>query len=154
MIHRDIDLLIAEDNPADAELILESLQGRFAERVRIAADGVEALDVLLCRGSFAYRSFEAPPRLVILDVKLPKLDGLEVLRTMKEDERTRPIPVVMLTSSKIDQDISSAYRWGANSYVQKPVEFERFRDAVQSVGRYWLTLNESPPPQSFQVERR
>jgi two-component system response regulator len=147
-----IELLVAEDNPSDAELILESL-ARHADRDRIHVvhDGEEALAFLFCRGVYVARSMQTPPRLVFLDVKLPKIGGLDVLREMKAHARTRPIPVVMLTSSNIERDVATAYRTGANSYVQKPVDFERFRDTVRLLGAYWLTVNEPPPDSVFDV---
>lgn len=146
------DILIAEDTPSDAELIRESLGAAIAERVYVASDGVEALDYIFCRGAFADRAFDQPPRLIVLDIKLPKVDGLDVLCEIKGDARTRAIPVVMLTSSLIDHDVERAYRLGANSFVQKPMEFERFRTAVRAVGQYWLTVNEPPPSSAFRGE--
>ena len=140
-----IDLLIAEDNPSDAELIRESLGPAYAHRLQVAADGAEVLDVLLSRGDSAGRDGEHLPRLVLLDIKLPKVDGLEVLRQLRQDARTRALVVVMLTSSRIEDDVRRAYDLGANSYVQKPVEFERFRTTVRAIGDYWLGINEPPP---------
>ncbi|HEX4574796.1 MAG TPA: response regulator [Gemmatimonadales bacterium] len=147
---REVEVLLVEDNPADAELTLHSLrQHSLADHVRVARDGVEALDFLFCRGAFAGRSFTDPPTLVLLDIKLPKVDGLEVLRQLKADPRTQPIPVVMLTSSNIERDLVTSYQSGVNSYVQKPVEFGQFREAVKQVGLYWLLENEPPPPSAF-----
>lgn len=148
----DVDVLLVEDNLSDAELIIEALgRERLAERLHHVHDGAEALDFLFCRGAYEAREFGRPPRLVLLDVKLPKVDGLAVLRELKQDPRTAPIPVVMLTSSNIEQDVTQGYRLGANSYVQKPVDFERFQDAVRRIGLYWLTLNEPAPGLVFQV---
>ena len=144
-------VLLVEDNPSDAELIIESLTPvAGATGLQLVRDGVEALDYLLCRGPHQGRSFDQAPRLVLLDVKLPRVDGLEVLRALKADSRTRTIPVVMLTSSNIVRDIAVAYRLGANSYVQKPVDFERFRDTVRLIGRYWLSINEPPPADALE----
>jgi len=147
-----VDFLLAEDNPSDAELILQCLH-EYSNRLLAVHDGEEALDYLFCRGPFANRSPLVMPRVVVLDVKLPKIDGLAVLRAMRGDPRTRPIPVVMLTSSKLQNDVATAYRLGANSYVQKPVEFDRFRETVRALGAYWLTINEPLPPATFQEPR-
>jgi two-component system response regulator len=142
----DVDVLLAEDNPGDAALILEALgKEGLADRVRHARDGKEALDFLFCRGPFAERAGERPPRLVILDLKLPRIDGLEVLRQVKRDARTCLIPVILLTSSNLEQDVVRGYRYGANSYVQKPVDFPLFQEAIRRLGVYWLTVNHPPP---------
>jgi two-component system, response regulator len=146
----DVDVLLVEDNPADAELIVESLRKEnLASRLHVVHDGVEALDFLFCRGEYAGRAPNYPPRLVILDLKLPKVDGLNVLEQVKRDPRTRPIAVVMLTSSNIENDVARGYLLGANSYVQKPVDFERFQEAVRRIGVYWLTTNEAAPAAVF-----
>jgi two-component system response regulator len=144
----DPELLLVEDHSSDAELILLAL-GTRAERTYLVHDGEEALDYLFCRGSYSDRSPDARPRLIFLDLKLPKVDGLEVLRQIKQDPRTASIPVVMLTSSRIEQDVAAAYRLGVNSYVQKPVEFAEFRDTVLRLGEYWFTINEPPPARAF-----
>jgi two-component system response regulator len=141
----EAQLLVVEDNPSDAELIRESLGSQAAPLAHVVNDGVEALDFIFCRGAFIGRTFDQPPRLILLDIKLPKVDGFEVLRQLKHDERTRLIPVVMLTSSKIEQDVARAYALGANSYIQKPMEFSQFRATVHTVGEYGLALNERPP---------
>ncbi|MEO8619816.1 MAG: response regulator [bacterium] len=148
----NIDLLIAEDTPSDAELIRESLGAALAERAHVASDGVEALDFLFCRGDYSDRAFDQPPRLIMLDLKLPKIDGLSVLGEIKRDRRTRAIPVVMLTSSLIDDDVRRAYELGVNSFVQKPMEFDRFRTTVRAIGQYWLTVNEKPPVGAFRMD--
>lgn len=139
-------MLLAEDNPADADLILASLtKDGFAGAIQVVRDGVETLDFVFCRGQYANRDREPSLRVIVLDVKLPKIDGFEVLRELKADPRTRSIPVVMLTSSNIDSDVARAYQLGANSYVQKPVDFERFRRTVWDLGCYWMSINEAGP---------
>jgi two-component system response regulator len=139
------EVLLAEDNPSDAELVLESLASVVhASQVHRVHDGVEALDFLAGSGAYAGRAVDAPLHLVLLDIKVPRVDGLEVLRHIREDARTRLVPVVMLTSSKVERDVQAAYALGANGYVQKPVEFGRFRDVLRCVGTYWLSVNESP----------
>ena len=139
-------MLLAEDNPADADLILASLtKDGFSGAIQVVRDGVETLDFAFCRGEYANRDRDLCLRVIVLDVKLPKIDGFEVLRELKADPRTRPIPVVMLTSSNIDSDIARAYELGANSYVQKPVDFDRFRRTVCDLGLYWMTMNEPGP---------
>ena len=144
-----MDVLLAEDDPADAELIIESLGGDGAtRRVHVARDGEEALDLVFGRGGFTHRASLAPPRLVLLDIKLPKVGGLEVLRRIKSDRRTSAVPVVMLTSSNLVHDVSAVYELGANSFVQKPVDFAEFRDAIRLLGLYWLSVNEPPPMSS------
>jgi CheY-like chemotaxis protein len=143
-------MLLVEDNPSDAELVLASLaKDNLAEAIHVAHDGVEALDFVFSRGDFAHRTREPRLRVVVLDVKLPRVDGFEVLRELKADPRTRAIPVVMLTSSNIERDIARGYELGANSYLQKPVDFEQFRQAVRHLGLYWLNLNEPPPSSAF-----
>ena len=150
MPESDVDILLVEDSPEDAELTLHSLRrNHLASRIHWARDGEEGLDFLFCRGAFSSRSFQQPPKVVLLDLKLPKVDGLEVLRQLKEDPRTKSIPVVVLTSSREEEDVVRGYRNGANSYVQKPVDFEQFRDAVRQLGLYWLVTNEPPPDTAF-----
>jgi len=150
MPESDVEILLVEDSPEDAELTLHSLRrNNLANSIYWAKDGEEGLDFLFCRGKFASRSFQRPPKVVLLDLKLPKVDGLEVLRQLKEDPRTRSIPVVVLTSSREEADVVRGYRNGANSYVQKPVEFEQFREAVRQLGLYWLVTNEAPPETTF-----
>jgi two-component system, response regulator len=146
-----VDLLLAEDNPSDAELILESLAS-LRERVFAVEDGVEALDFLFARGNFAERALMALPRVVVLDVKLPKIGGLDVLRELRADSRTRGVPIVMLTSSNLENDVARAYELGANSYVQKPVDFDHFRETVRLLGLYWLLTNEPPPASPLRAE--
>lgn len=145
MTDRQIEILLVEDNPDDVELTLHALRKEnLANHIHIARDGEEALDFLFCNGPHADRSFDHPPRLVLLDLKLPKVDGMEVLRRLKEDSRTRSIPVVILTSSKEERDLVQGYGLGANSYIQKPVDFDQFRNTVKSAGLYWLVINQAP----------
>jgi two-component system response regulator len=140
-----IDILLVEDNPSDAELTLHALrQNDVADRVHLVRDGAEALDYLFCRGDFSDRSAGDLPKVILLDLKLPKVDGLEVLRQVKANERTRTVPVVVLTSSQLHRDVDESYRLGANSYIVKPVAFGQFSKAVRDLGQYWLQLNEPP----------
>jgi CheY-like chemotaxis protein len=147
-----IQMLLAEDNPSDADLILASLsEDGYGGAIHLVHDGVETLDFVFCRGEYADREPEPCLRVIVVDVKLPKVDGFEVLRELKTDPRTRSIPVVLLTSSDIESDVARGYQLGANSYVQKPVDFERFRLTVRHLGLYWMTMNE-PPILSQQAE--
>ena len=142
---KDETILLVEDNPDDVELTMRAFRkNKIANNMVVAQDGAEALDYLFCQGSFANRDDEDQPRLILLDLKLPKLDGLQVLERLRADERTKLIPVVILTSSKEEQDLISGYRNGANSYVRKPVDFNQFVEAVRHIGLYWLLINESP----------
>lgn len=150
-----LEILLVEDSPADIELTLHSLRrNNLANRIHVVRDGEEAIDYLFCRGAYSDRSFEEPPRLVLLDIKLPKVDGLEVLRQLKGDPRTKAIPVVILTSSREEQDIVNGYHLGVNSYLQKPVDFDRFREIVRQLGLYWIVVNEPPPPNAFKDRSR
>ena len=138
-----VEILIVEDNPRDAELTLRALKkNNLANNVLIAEDGAEALDFFFCRGKYAKRSISNPPKVVLLDLKLPKVSGLEVLKAVKSDKRTSHIPIVIVTSSRQEPDIATAYDLGANSYVVKPVDFEQFVNAMSSLGLYWLLVNE------------
>jgi two-component system response regulator len=140
-----VDILLVEDNPYDAELTIRAFKKRsLANPLFTVEDGVEALDFLFCRGKYAQRSMTNPPKVVLLDLKLPKLNGLQVLQAIKTDPQTRSIPVVMVTSSAEDPDIKAAYELGANSYVVKPVDFEAFVEAISNVGFYWLLVNQRP----------
>jgi CheY-like chemotaxis protein len=140
-----VEILLVEDNPDDLELTLSTFQERhLVNRIQVARDGAEALDFLFCTGDFAGRDPCTSPRLILLDLKLPKVDGLEVLRQVKTNPRTREIPVVVLTSSHLDRDLAECYRLGVNSYLVKPVGFENFSEAVQRLGHYWLLLNKTP----------
>jgi CheY-like chemotaxis protein len=143
---RDKVILLVEDNPDDELLTLRALKKNgVLNKVVVARDGVEALDYLFGTGSYAGRDTGVMPQLILLDLKLPKIDGLEVLRRLRADERTRLLPVVILTSSKEQQDMIDGYGLGANSYVRKPVNFEQFVTAVEQLKLYWLVLNEAPP---------
>jgi CheY-like chemotaxis protein len=144
------DILLVEDNPHDLKLTLHALRAEnLGNDLQVARDGEEALDFLFCRGPFAGRSFDHPPRVVLLDLKLPKVDGLEVLREVKSDPRTKAIPVVILTSSREERDVVESYKLGVNAYIQKPVEFDAFRQAVKQLGLFWLLINEPPPAGAF-----
>ncbi len=137
-----VEILLVEDNPRDAELTIRALKkNNLANHLVHVEDGAQALDFLFGRGKYADREINRFPRVVLLDLKLPKVDGLEVLRIIKEDERTRKIPVVVVTSSKEDPDMRSAYALGVNSYVVKPVQFDAFVDAMSQLGVYWLMVN-------------
>jgi len=139
-------ILLVEDNPDDQALTLRALKkNNIRNRVVIRQDGVEALDFLLCQGADAGRDPHDMPQVILLDLKLPKIDGLEVLRRIRADERTRLLPVVILTSSREEQDMIKGYGYGANSYIRKPVDFNQFVEAVNQLGLYWLVLNEPPP---------
>ncbi len=139
-----IDILLVEDNPQDVELTIRALKKRnLANRVYVVGDGAEAVDFIFSRGKYIKREARLNPRVVLLDVKLPKLNGLEVLRMIKEDEEMRKIPVVMVTSSREDPDIRTAYQLGANSYVVKPVDFDAFMEAMSNLGFYWLLINQT-----------
>ena len=141
----EVEVLLVEDNPSDAELTLRALKKRnLANKLFHAKDGAEALEFIFAQGAFNYRRVENGPKVVLLDLKLPKVDGLEVLRQIKSDERTRRIPVVVMTSSREDKDLATCYEHGVNGYVVKPVEFEDFSRAVSELGFYWLLLNETP----------
>jgi CheY-like chemotaxis protein len=140
-----IEFLLVEDNPDDLEMTLRSLRrARLANHIQVARDGAEAVEFLFGLGAHVGRSVGSGPRVILLDLKLPKIDGLEVLRRVKSDPRTRAIPVVVLTSSKEQPDVQECYRLGVNSYIVKPVNFESFASAVAELGMYWLLLNHSP----------
>jgi two-component system response regulator len=143
--YSEVEILLVEDNPDDVELTLHALRREnVANNIFAVSDGEEALEFLFCTGRYSDRSFNNPPRLVLLDLKLPMVDGLEVLKRLKEDPRTRAVPVVVLTSSKEERDLVASYNLGANSYIQKPVDFDRFREIVKSTGLYWMVTNQHP----------
>jgi CheY-like chemotaxis protein len=138
-------ILLVEDNPNDEALTLRALQKRsLANEIVVVRDGAEALDFLFCKGTYTSRDPQDLPSVVLLDLKLPKVDGLGVLRRVRADERTKLLPIVILTSSDEQRDLLESYRGGANSYVRKPVEFDKFTEAVQQLGLYWLLMNEPP----------
>ncbi len=140
-----VEILLVEDNPADVELTLRALrEHHLANLVHVVKDGAEALDFLFLTGSYADQQPEISPKVILLDLKLPKVDGLEVLRRIKADNRTKTIPVVVLTSSQEQRDLVSSYELGVNSYIVKPVEFEKFEQSVKELGLYWLLLNQLP----------
>ncbi|MBI3475885.1 MAG: response regulator [Acidobacteria bacterium] len=140
-----VDILIVEDDVDDITLALRALQREhLANRIFLARDGEQALDFLFCRGDYAGRSADALPKLVLLDLKLPRLSGIEILKQIKGDTHTRGVPVVILTSSKEERDLIASYNLGANSYIQKPVNFEQFRQTIKTLGMYWLVVNQVP----------
>ena len=139
-----VDILLVEDNPRDAELTIRGLKKKkCANNFHLVEDGAEALDFVFCQGKYANRDCTHPLKVILLDLKLPKMDGFQVLKAIKSDERTRVIPVVIMTSSRQDPDIKTAYELGANSYVVKPVDFDGFMDAMSQVGLYWLIVNQT-----------
>ena len=141
------EILLVEDNPNDVKLALYAFQKhKLANQIQVVRDGAEALEFIFCTDRYASRRIEDGPKLILLDLKLPLVDGIEVLRRVKSDPRTKFIPVVMLTASREDRDIVESYQLGVNSYIVKPVDFEKFTEAVRQLGYYWLLLNQSPPP--------
>jgi CheY-like chemotaxis protein len=147
---QDVEILLVDDNDSDVELTVRALRRQnLADHIHVAHDGEEALDFLFCRGSYADRSFGNPPKVVFLDLKMPKVDGIEVLRSIRSDPRTRAIPVAILTSSKEQRDIVEGYKLGVNAYVQKPVDFDDFRSVIEQAGMFWLVVNQPPPRAVF-----
>jgi two-component system, response regulator len=141
----DVQILLAEDSPLDAELAMTALRGaQLATSITWVKDGEEALDYFFCRGRYAQRP-DVPPRLVLLDLKMPKVDGIEVLRAVKSDERLKHIPIVMMTSSQEESDIAATYKLGVNSYIVKPLDLDTLVDITRKTGYYWLTINRSNP---------
>lgn len=142
---KEVEILLVEDNPTDAELAIRALRKcNIANKLVWVKDGAEALDFIFAMGAYSQRSVMNGPKVVLLDLRLPKVDGMEVLRRIKNDERTRTIPVVVLTSSKEDRDVAESYRLGVNSYISKPVEFDQFAKTVSELGLYWLLVNHPP----------
>ena len=145
MSANEVEILLVEDNPSDVELTLRALKRRnLANKVHVVKDGAEALDFIFATGAYINRDIDNPPKVVLLDLKLPKVDGLEVLRRIKSDKRTKVIPVVVLTSSREEKDIVESYKLGVNSYIVKPVDFDKFVQAISEIGLYWLLLNQPP----------
>ncbi len=145
MLEHEVEILLVEDNPDDEELTLRVLRKHhLANHIQVVRDGAEALDFIFGHGAFAARDVQRAPRVVLLDLKLPKIDGIDVLRQMRADERTSTYPVVVMTSSKEERDIIETYKLGINSYIVKPVDFDQFAEAVRQVGFYWLLLNQPP----------
>lgn len=144
-MENDIEILLIEDNMSDADLTIRALKkNNLCNRLIHLKDGAEALDFIFARGEFNKRNITSKPKVILLDLKMPRIDGLEVLRKIKEDERTHTIPVVVLTSSNEDPDIEQSYKLGVNSYIVKPVEFDGFLKAVSDIGLYWMLMNQPP----------
>ncbi len=142
---QSVFILLVEDNPADAELAVRALRrGRITNQIQVLTDGAEALNFIFCRGEYAHRQITNHPKVILLDLKLPKVSGLEVLQQLKSDPRTQMIPIVVMTSSAQDSDIIESYKLGVNSYIVKPVDFEQFNKAVEQIGFYWVLINQSP----------
>jgi two-component system response regulator len=150
MAYRNNQILLVDDSPSDVELTVHALkQGRLATSIAVAEDGEQALDYLFCRGIHQGRSPCDRPSVILLDLNLPKVDGLEILKAVRADERTRAIPIVILTSSKETKDLVAGYRLGASAFVQKPMDFEEFRSAIKEIAAFWLVRNEPPPAEAF-----
>lgn len=145
MNENSVEILLVEDNPTDVELTLHAFKkNKLTNRIHVVRDGAEALEFIFATGVYTGRDLSTGPKVILLDLKLPKVDGLEVLRRVKEDPRTRFIPVVVLTSSTEDRDLVESYRYGVNSYIHKPVDFQQFTEATRTIGMYWLLLNQPP----------
>ena len=150
----EVEILLVEDSPEDAELTIRALRrNKLANEIQVAEDGAEALDFLFCRGLYKDRPPSQYPKLVLLDLKLPKVGGIDVLRAIRADERTTAIPVVVLTSSKEERDLIDSYKLGVNAYAQKPVDFEQFSETVRQIGMFWMLVNQGPPPGTFVVSK-
>jgi CheY-like chemotaxis protein len=145
-----VEILLVDDNASDVELTVRALRRhKLANSIHVAEDGEAALDFVFCRGAHSDRSFATPPKVIFLDLKMPKVDGIDVLRAIRGDARTKSIPVVILTSSKEQRDIVEGYKLGVNAYIQKPVDFEEFRRVIEQVGMFWLVVNQPPPRESY-----
>lgn len=145
MTEQTVEILLVEDNPHDVELTLRVFnKNHLTNRIHVVRDGAEALEYLFCTGAYAARNIEDRPKLVLLDLKLPKVDGLQVLQRLKGDPRTRALPVTVLTSSREERDLVESYRLGVNSYIVKPVDFDQFAETVRQIGLYWMLLNQPP----------
>ena len=145
-----IEILLVEDNANDVEQTLHALaRHNLANKIHVVRDGEEAMDFLFCRGPFNERTFDNPPKVVLLDLKLPKIDGLDVLRALKSDPRTKAVPVVVMTSSREQRDMVESYHIGVNSYIQKPINFGEFQEVIRQLGYYWLAVNQPPPTEAF-----
>ena len=150
MSSEEIEILLVEDDPADLELTMLALnEEHICNRIHVARDGEEALDFLFCQGAYHGRDPNCHPKLILLDLKLPKVDGLEVLQQIKGNPYTSALPVVVLTGSKQEQDMVRSYGLGVNSYIQKPIDFDQFRSMIRRLGYYWLLVNEPPPGSCF-----
>lgn len=146
----EIEILLVDDDPSDVALTVHELRRhKLANNLKVAEDGAEALEIIFCRGKHAERDFTHPPKVILLDLKLPKVDGLEVLKALRSDPRTKAIPVVIMTSSREQRDIVESYKLGVNAYIQKPVDFDEFRSTVERLGMFWLVVNAPPPPEAF-----
>jgi two-component system response regulator len=153
MTENTVQILLVEDNPDDVKLALHAFKKHnLANRVQVVRDGAEALEFIFCTGAHAHRRFEDGPNVVLLDLKLPLIDGLEVLRRVKSDPRTRSIPIVVLTSSREERDLVESYQLGVNSYIVKPVDFDQFIEVVRQLGFYWLLLNQALAPGNSSAE--
>ncbi|MFY9904635.1 MAG: response regulator [Terriglobales bacterium] len=144
---QEVEILLVEDCPEDAELTIRALRrNKLANDIQVVEDGAEALDYLFCRGAYKDRTLSQYPKLVLLDLKLPKVSGMEVLRAIRGDERTKSIPVVIFTSSKEQRDLIDGYKLGVNAYAQKPVDFAQFSETVRQIGMFWMLVNQAPAP--------
>ncbi len=146
----EIEILLVDDNASDVELTVRALRRhKLANSIHVAEDGQQALDFVFCRNAHSGRSFAMPPKVIFLDLKMPKVDGIEVLRAIRGDARTKMIPVVILTSSKEQRDVVEGYKLGVNAYIQKPVDFDEFRRVIEQMGMFWLVVNQPPPREAF-----
>jgi len=149
----EVEILLVEDNPDEVELtIIAFRRNNLADKVHVVRDGEEALDFFFCRGAYSDRRFDTPPKLVLLDLKLPKVDGLDVLREVKADRRTKSVPIVVMTSSTQPRDMVEGYQLGVNSYIQKPVNFDQFQKLIKGLADYWLVVNQFPSPDAFAAQ--